>query len=101
MGFKQTMSKFWSDTKAWTYKYVGGLVMEEKKDGTLAISLGRVSFVAVLCWMMAYWNSWDPAIVPEGTELVTLPPGLLEVFYTLAAYIFGTKLSTAIKAKFT
>ena len=75
--------------------------MEEKKDGTLAISLGRTSFVAVLGWLMTYWQSWEPAIVPGGANLVTIPPGLLEVFYALAAYIFGTKLSTAIKAKYT
>ena len=56
--WKDRIKGWWSAAKLWTYKYVGGLVMEEKKDGHLAVSLGRVSFVVVLLWIMSFWGEW-------------------------------------------
>jgi hypothetical protein len=81
--------------KNWTYKYIGGMLMEEKKNGDLAISLGRVSFVSVLLVMMWYWIAKS---APADGE-PKLPDGLFETFVTLAGYIFGTKVTSVLKSK--
>ena len=103
--WKTRLAGWWSYFKLWTYKYIGGLVMEEKKDGQLSVSLGRVSFVAVLMWIMSYWREWaataaEAVGVPgeSAVAVVTImPPGMMEVFYALASYNFGTKLAGAVK----
>jgi len=57
--------------KSWAYKWVGGLVSEDK-GGQQVVSLGRVSFIFVLGWMAWYWVGWwrwhsmDPGQVAEA-----------------------------------
>ncbi len=108
--WKTRLSSWWSYFKLWTYKYIGGLVMEEKKDGQLSVSLGRVSFVAVLLKIMTYWGDWAATAVGTAGDTVetgemveavvsSMPPGMIEVFYVLATYNFGTKISGALKSK--
>lgn len=117
----------WSGVKKWAYKWVGGIFLEEKKDGTLAVSLGRVSFVGVLGYMVSIWEKWKPvridpkelvealkaagdlsqdtigqAIVAAthgAPDLSSMPAGLMEVFYVLAGYILGGKALGALKEK--
>ena len=104
--WKTRFAGWWSDLKLWTYKYIGGLVMEEKKDGHLSVSLGRVSFVATLLWIMSFWKEWSTTALeatgaPGETAIAvisTMPPGMMEVFYALASYNFGTKVAGAVKA---
>lgn len=81
------LKKTWKGFKEWAYKYIGGLFMESK-DGKLTISLGRVSFLGVLSVMGWFW-------IFKGE--VKLPDGLFETFLTLAGYIFGTKITGAVK----
>ena len=121
-------ARLWSAVKHWLYKWVGGLFLEPKKDGHLTVSLGRVSFVTVLIWMMTFWNQWRPEAPLSPEQLATvmqslgglmtldtlqtalqdarlppsgaeLPPGLLEVFYALTGYVFGSKAVDVAKAR--
>jgi hypothetical protein len=85
----------WEQFKAFAYKWIGGLFLEDK-NGVLVVSLGRVSFLVVLGWMLVFWSRW---YFTAGAE-ANLPPGLLEVFYTLAAYVFGSKVTDVLRAKF-
>jgi len=92
MGTETTPVKrtFWEGLKHWVWKYIGGLFMDEKAPGKWAMSLGRVAFMAVLGQMMWKWYKYEG----EG-----LPPGMMEVFYTLAVYVFGTKITDIVNAK--
>lgn len=92
MGTETTPVKrtFWEGLKHWVWKYIGGLFMDEKAPGKWAMSLGRVAFLAVLGQMMWKWYKFEG----EG-----LPPGMMEVFYTLAVYVFGTKITDIFNAK--
>ena len=100
-------SKFWAWLKKavakigdWSYRYIGGLFMEQK-DGKSVISIGRVAFMGVLGIMAWYWLFKSAPIVPEGKPPIQLelPDGLIEAFYALAGYVFGTKLVGALKSR--
>ena len=75
------MAKVWLWVKNYLWKFVGGLFMDEK-DGTQAVSLGRVLLLAVMVQMFIFWHRERPE----------LPGGLMEVFYTLTGYVFGSKV---------
>lgn len=78
------MSGLWIAFKKHTWKFVGALISDTKHNGEVAVSLGRVCFLAVLTFMFVMWS--------KGLgKPVETPPGLMEVFYTLAGYVFGSK----------
>jgi hypothetical protein len=77
--------------RTWTWKYIGTLVMENK-GGMMAMSLGRVAFVAILIQFFMLWHR----AISAGT-VVELPPGLMDVFYTVAGYTLGTKVVQLFK----
>ncbi len=89
---KAKFFKFLLSAKAWFYKYAGGLVLDEK-HGKLTVSLGRVSMVVVL--VMFVWL-WRKAIL--GNTASQVPDGMLEVFYVLAGYVFGSKITSSIQS---
>lgn len=116
----------WQSIKAWSYKYIGGLFMEPKNGG-LVISLGRTSFIAILAYLVSFWNEWrptrvsledvmeavkaagaKPAAVTEAiagladamaTPPEALPPGLMQVFFVCAGWVGATKGFDALKAR--
>jgi hypothetical protein len=123
----------WQSIKAWAYKWIGGLFLEDK-GGAQVISLGRVTFLIVFGWMLTFWTRWylaapldaaalaaatlallplDQSLLPTDvanacrdaiaslTASRELPPGILEVFWTLTAYVFGGKVTDALKTKWT
>lgn len=79
---------------AWCYKYVGGLIMEEK-DGKLVISIGRTMLLLVFLIMVWFWMFKK---VQEGSEL-EMPDMLFEVFVSLCGYVFGSKIASGLKHK--
>lgn len=72
------------------YRYLLRLIMEMDEERRPVMSLGRLAFAAVL---VQFFILWKRALF-SGLE-VECPPGLLEVFYTLAAYVLGTKIVRA------
>lgn len=81
--------RLWRGVRDWASKYIGGLFMEtNSEDGQRRISLGRVLLMITMFHMIWTWR--------QGDEL---PPGLLEVFFALAGYVFGTKLTGAISSR--
>jgi len=78
----------------WCWKYIGTLFMEEKQNGKMAVSLGRVTFLAVLAQFFIVWHK-----ALTGVE-VSIPPGLMEVFYVIAGYTLGTKVVQAVRLKY-
>lgn len=86
-------SNVWAWIQGWFAKYVGGLFMEAK-EGKQKMSLGRVSFLLVLLQMMWIWRE---SMAPGATNPPPLPPGMLEAFYTLSAYVFGSKAVGTVK----
>ena len=66
----------------------------ETKDGKLVVSIGRVSFLAVLLTMLWVWYR---SVMYEGSA--TMPPNIMEVFYVLSAYVFGSKVVGVLKDK--
>lgn len=116
----------WDHVKKFSYKWLGGLILEEKKNGELTVSLGRTLLMATMAGMAGIWwsnfqsVSIDPVEVlkalpsAENAEGVAtavvaamhgtpkaLPSGMMEVFYALSAYVFGTKVTGALKQKWT
>lgn len=91
---KAKLLSFWLGLKAWCYKYIGGLFMEEK-GGKLTVSLGRVAMVLILIMFVWVWRR----SVLDGETGVELPAGMLEVFYVLAGYVFGSKIASGLKTK--
>ena len=94
------MSKVWEWLKKtkkeigdWCFKYLGGLFMEPKNGG-MVISLGRTAFVGTLTVMTWFWLFKS---VPEGQAQPQLPDGLFATWSVLAGYVFGTKVSDALK----
>lgn len=88
---------YWSllaNIRAWAYKYIGGLFMVEK-DGKPTVSLGRVAMVIML--IMFLWV-WRRAVI-DGEKGVELPSGMLEVFYVLSGYVFGSKITSSLSTK--
>ena len=67
---------------------------DTKNGGTQGVSLGRVCFLAVLGVLFLVWAKSLAGDSPE------LPPGIMEVFFVLAAYVFGTKTVSAVKLRF-
>lgn len=63
-----------------------GLVTE-KNNGGSSFSLGRLTFVAVIIEFFILWHS----------NVATAPAGLMEVFYVLSGYVFGTKAIDVMK----
>lgn len=86
--------RLWSGVRAWCYKYIGGLFMDEKA-GKLTVSLGRVTILLVLFQMMWVWRR----TVIDGEPGAELPDGMLEVFLVLAGYVFGSKAVAALHTK--
>ena len=80
--------------RLWAWKYVGTLFMAPGVGGQMAVSLGRLAFVAVLIQFFWIWHK-----AGTGTPPAELPPGLMEVFYTMTGYVFGTKIVDAVKGK--
>jgi len=69
--------------------------MEEKKDGELAMSIGRVMLLILFLGML--W-SWRRVLLADvGGQEVELPGGMLECFYALLAYVLGGKGVQAIR----
>ena len=84
----------WQSIREWTFKYIGGLFMDEK-HGKTVMSLGRSAMVLILVMFVWVWSR----SVLNGETGVELPDGMLEVFYVLASYVFGTKVTTVFKSK--
>ena len=79
----------WNWIQEWTGKYVGGLVMDQK-DGKSVMSLGRSAMVLILgCFVWVWRRS-----ILDGEAGVELPDGMLQVFFVLAGYVFGTKITS-------
>ena len=84
------MKKLWQTVKTHVWKFVGALISDTKPNGEVAVSLGRICFLAVLIFMFILWRK----SLYNGIEM---PPGLMEVFYTLAAYVFGSKAIDTVR----
>jgi len=89
-----TLKAIWTWIQEWTYKYLGGLFMDDK-GGKLTVSLGRVTILLVLFQMMWIWRR----MALDGEPGVELPDGMLEVFLVLAGYVFGSKITSALHTK--
>ena len=89
-----TLKAIWTWIQEWTYKYLGGLFMDDK-GGKLTVSLGRVTILLVLFQMMWVWRKVVLDAEPGGE----LPDGMLEVFLILASYVFGSKITSALHTK--
>lgn len=84
----------WANLKAISWKFVGGLVLEEK-EGTHVISIGRFAFSVVFAVMLIHWARYhgqQPTPVP-------LPDGVLEAFYALLGYIASGKVAQALQTR--
>jgi hypothetical protein len=68
------------------FKFLGGLIMDDR-NGTPVISLGRVALIAVLVQLFIFWHK----------EVPILPAGIMEVFYALTGYVFGSKAVGMVK----
>lgn len=73
-------AKFWLWVKTYLFKFLGGLFMDDK-NGAQVISLGRILLISVFGTMMWFWHHEKPE----------LPGGLMETFYALLGYVFGSK----------
>lgn len=91
---KAWLNRLWVGLRAWCFKYIGGLFMEEKA-GQMVVSLGRVSILLVLLQMMWVWKR----AVIDGEAGTPLPEGMIEVFLILASYVFGTKAVNAFRER--
>lgn len=74
------MAKLWSWIRTYLWKFLGGLFLDEKA-GQQVISLGRVMLIIVFAVMLHCWQQ-DKAATPAG---------LMEAFYVLLGYVFGSK----------
>ena len=83
------LSAAWESVKKWSYKWLGGLVMDNK-SGILAVSIGRCGLLYMLAMLTQYWLGWG------GEEMA---PGMMEVFYTFSGYVLGGKGVDAMKTK--
>ena len=92
--FVAWLKKVYAVIGAWCYRYIGGLIMEEK-DGKLVISIGRSMLLGVFLIMVWFWMFKK---VQEGSEL-EMPDMLYETFVALCAYVFGSKISSGLKTK--
>jgi len=70
------------------WKYLGALVAD-RKDGKIAISLGRIAFVVWYAQATWVWTDWSPA--------EDLPAGMLTIGIALLAYVTGSKIVEAVK----
>jgi hypothetical protein len=126
---KTGWAKFWAGLKFWTYKYIGGLCMEEK-DGERVISIGRCMLLATLAWLFWFWSSWHGygSVTPEQLAQIVLenlpadtrlneyhvqfaakeiiealprgtPPLLDTVFLTACGYVFGSKVAGVVSRR--
>lgn len=87
------MKNIWFAFTKYVWKFVAALISDTKQNGEVAVSLGRVCFLSVLLFMFFMWYKSFSGPIEE-------PPGLMEVFYTLAGYVFGTKALEFIREKF-
>ncbi len=85
--FKTWLSNFWEGLSEWVYKYLGALVMDEK-DHRMVMSIGRVMLLVLFAALL--W-SWRHVLLADGEIPSKLPPGMLECFYALLAYVLGGK----------
>ena len=79
---------------AWCFKYLGGLVLEEK-DGKMVISIGRTMLLLVFLIMVYFWLVKK---VQEGSSL-ELPDGLYATFVSLCGYVAGSKVVGVFKTR--
>ena len=97
------MSLFRTRLAVLGWKFFGALFLEQKntkpnpskaelKSG-YAVSLGRITFLIVMGYMIYLWTR------SLSGASASMPPGLLEVFYVLASYIFGGKIVNAVRNK--
>jgi hypothetical protein len=76
----------WDKVKDYLFKFFGGLFMDDR-NGSPCISLGRVLLLAVMVQMFIFWHR----------ESEMLPDGLMEVFYAMTGYVFGSKAVGMVK----
>lgn len=89
--WKDQLSKWWGTVKLWSYKYIGGLFLEDK-EGHKVISVGRCGLIFMVFRINGFWSGWT-------IETGDMPPGMMEVFYAFAAYVLGSKGVGALKSK--
>lgn len=120
---------FWQNVRDWAFKYIGGLIMDEK-DGKMIISIGRCMLIAVLGWMFTFWGHWVGAMsitpeilatamvaqLPEGAQVngvdvlaaaglvvdalpSSAPPLMQTTFLTACGYVFGTKAKNVLSER--
>lgn len=92
--FWDRLKAIYAVVAAWCFKYIGGLIMEEK-DGRLVISIGRTMLLSVFLIMVWFWMFKK---VQAGSEMA-MPDMLYETFVALAGYVFGSKIASGLKAK--
>lgn len=85
------MKQLWQSFQLNIWKLAGAVITDTKVDGRVAVSLGRLGFISVLGFMFFLWNKSI-----ENPD-ITMPPGLMEVFYTFAGYVLGTKVLEVIR----
>lgn len=81
----------WAKVKHWCWKYIGTLFMDSKNGGQ-AMSLGRVSFLLVLCLALWMWS-------PLGGSL-EIPETMSTALLTLMGYNLGSKGVHTVKEIF-
>jgi len=92
---------FWDRLKAihavvaaWCFKYIGGLFMEEK-GGKMTVSLGRVLLLIVFMIMVWFWL----AKKVQANSALEMPDMLYETFVVLCGYVFGSKIASGLKLR--
>lgn len=71
------------------WRYFGAMFLE-RKNGVLAVSLGRLVFLGLLVHAEVIWAG--------GKDI---PSGMLTVLCVLLAYVTGSKVIDKVKAKVT
>lgn len=85
---KSQTSERWPEVKHWVWKYLGNLIMDSKNGGQ-ALSMGRLSFWAVLGLALYMWS-------PLGGS-GDIPATMGTTLMTLMGYNLGTKGLAAAK----
>lgn len=71
---KSKLASLWRGAKAWAFKYIGGLFMENKHGDGKVISIGRCMLIAILAWMFSFWGTWmaTMTLTPEALALALM-----------------------------
>jgi hypothetical protein len=88
----KNMKNLWNAFKLNAWKILGALITDTKPDGRVAVSLGRVCFLGVLGFLFMLWFK-------SLHNVVEMPQGLMEVFYVLAGYVFGSKAVETVRSR--